>query len=170
MTTEEQRPRTRTQRARAWARDVLLVLVAFSLVHVFQTRGLAAGTAPAFSRVALAGEHVRVPTPGARRVVHFFATWCGVCKAEEHNLTAIAAEGDVLFVASASGTAEEVRRYARARGLTMPIVVDDGRLARAYGVRAYPTTFFVDGSGEIDFSVVGYTTELGLRARRFFTR
>lgn len=170
MTTEEAKSTpTFGQRARGWARDAAIVVAALLAVHVFQTRGLVDGVAPRFSRTTLTGETVSVPA-GERRVVHFFATWCGVCKAEEHNLEAIAGEGDVLFVASASGTADEVRAYARARGLTMPIVVDDGRLARAYGVTAYPTTFFVDAAGEIDFSVIGYTTELGLRARRFLTR
>jgi alkyl hydroperoxide reductase subunit AhpC len=53
----------------------------------------------------------------------------------------------------------------------MPIVLDpDGRLARAWGVRSLPTSFVVDREGEIRTVEVGYTTELGLRARLWLAR
>jgi thiol-disulfide isomerase/thioredoxin len=163
---------TRRERLRGFVRDGVFVVLALVAIHLFQTRNLTSGHAPPFTRASLGGANVTVPMAGRpHTVVHFFATWCGVCKLEEPNVVALAEAGDVLLVASASGTPDEVTRYARAHGLTMPIVVDaDGALARAYGVRAFPTTFFVDEGGEIDFSVVGYTTELGLRTRRFFTR
>lgn len=169
--TQEGEPRAPQRRRLGLLRDLVVVGVIVLGVHLWQTRGLVSGIAPAFDREGLDGERATIPDPsGHTRVVHFFATWCGVCRAEEHNVVALAAAGDVMLVASASGSRDAVARYARSRGLTMPIIVDDGELARAYGVRAYPTTFFVDGRGEIDFAVTGYTTEIGMRVRRFFTR
>lgn len=163
---------TRHERLRGFVRDGVFIVLAIVAIHLFQTRDLTSGRAPSFTRASLGGTTVTVPAQEKpRTVVHFFATWCGVCKIEEPNVIALAEAGDVVLVASASGRPDRVAQYARAHGLTMPIVVDaDGALARAYGVRAFPTTFFVDEGGEIDFSVVGYTTEIGLRTRRFFTR
>ncbi|MGC4117189.1 MAG: hypothetical protein QM765_22035 [Myxococcales bacterium] len=39
------------------------------------------------------------------------------------------------------------------------------KLARAWGVNAFPTSFFVGKDGEIRFVETGYTTELGMRLR-----
>ena len=41
----------------------------------------------------------------------------------------------------------------------------EGHLAAAWGVRAVPASFVVDRAGEVRFNEVGYTSELGLRAR-----
>lgn len=156
---------------RAIAKNLLLLSVALVAAHLYATRDVAKGVAPAIATRALDGRTVRIPAPDGRaRVVHFFATWCGVCQAEEHNLRALAGTGQLVLVASDSGSAAAVRAYAQAHDLRMPVVLDDGALKRAYGVSAYPTTFFVDAAGNVDFVEVGYTSELGLRARLFATR
>jgi thiol-disulfide isomerase/thioredoxin len=151
--------------------NLLLLVVAFTASHLYTTRRVTKGQAPAIVATALDGSSVRVPaSDGRARIVHFFATWCGVCSAEEHNLRALADTGQLVLVASDSGDEPSVRAHARAKKLEMPLVIDDGSLKRAYGVTAYPTTFFIDATGHVDFVEVGYTTELGLRARLFATR
>lgn len=157
--------------ARAFASNALLLALALLAAHVYATRNVAKGVAPTIDTRALDGRSVRVPAlDGRPRLVHFFATWCGVCRAQEHNLRALASTGQLVLVASDSGDTASVRAYAQAQGLHMPIVHDDGALKRAYGVSAYPTTFFVDAQGNVDFVEVGYTSELGLRVRLFGTR
>jgi len=152
--------------------NLLLLVLAFGASHLYTTRNVTKGAAPPIVATAIDGSMVQIPAPDGRaRIVHFFATWCGVCSAQEHNLRALAESGQLVLVASDSGDEADVRAHARAQRLGMPIVLDDdGSLKRAYGVTAYPTTFFIDPAGNVDFVEVGYTTELGLRARLFATR
>jgi peroxiredoxin len=92
--------------------------------------------------------------------------WC--LQRDALELGRLARDHDVVAVASQSGDATRVSRYATEHGITVPIVVDEaGALARSHGVRAFPTTFFIDREGEIRHVEVGYTTELGLRLRHF---
>jgi hypothetical protein len=66
-----------------------------------------------------------------------------------------------------------VRSYLDGRGdeEARGVVLDpDGALAQRYGVRAFPTTFFIDARGRIRHVEVGYTTWLGLEARLWLTR
>ena len=52
----------------------------------------------------------------------------------------------------------------------MQVVVDENdRLARAWGVRSFPTSFFVDADQRIRFTETGYTTSPGLWARFWLT-
>jgi peroxiredoxin len=87
------------------------------------------------------------------------------------NVAAVAEDHQVITVAVNSGGEQEVAAWMRERGLSMPTVVDPaGRLARSYGVRAFPTTFWVDAEGRIQNREVGYTSTLGLRARLWLAR
>jgi thiol-disulfide isomerase/thioredoxin len=158
-----ERTRERLRSALGW----VALLAAFVAIRAWQTRAAASGTAPELRGRTLAGVPVALAEHrGGPVAVHFWATWCGVCSLEEGNVVSLAEGGRVLTIASASGSAAEVRRYAESRGLSFPIVNDgDGSVARRWGVTAYPTTFYLDDAGVIRHVEVGYTTTLGMRAR-----
>jgi peroxiredoxin len=99
-------------------------------------------------------------------LLHFGATWCEVCKAEQHNIDAVTRDLPVLSVTSLSGSASDVAAVMGEGGRAQRMIVDEhGALAHRFGVRAYPTTFVIDREGMIRHVEVGYTTELGMRAR-----
>jgi peroxiredoxin len=163
MTHLSEKTRARLRSAAQWA----AVLAALIAVRAWQTRGAASGVAPPLHARTLTGTEVELAAfRGDAVAVHFWATWCGVCSAEQSNVESVARGGRVITIASASGSAADVERYTRSHDLEAPVVVDtSGALARAYGVTAYPTTFYLDGDGHIRHVEVGYTTTLGMRAR-----
>jgi thiol-disulfide isomerase/thioredoxin len=100
-------------------------------------------------------------------LVHFWASWCPVCRAEQSSIAAIAQDNqNVITIAMQSGTPEQVAAYMREQGIAFPVLNDpDGHIARAWGVHAVPVSFIIAPDGEIRFVEVGYTTQIGLRLR-----
>lgn len=154
---------------RRYGKEGLFVLVLLVGVHLFKTRKHPTGPAPVVPVQLLDGTRVELGAAGAEPLMlHFWATWCGVCSLEESTIESLSRDGHVLTVATHSGSAADLRRHMQARGLTFPVVNDpDGSLARKYGVHEFPSTFFLSRSGAITTSEVGYTTGLGLRLRRW---
>lgn len=151
-----------------WASDILLVLLVYLAIRAYQQRDVIAGPAPPLVGVSASGAPIDLAEyRGAPVMLHFWATWCGVCKLEQPSVVSLSADMPVLTVASRSGSPADVLGYLRERPMGQaPVVLDpQGQLARRFGVRAYPTTFVLDGDGEIRHVEVGYTSELGLRLR-----
>ena len=126
---------------------------------------MVSGTAPALQGVSLAGQPYTLPAHPARPVlVHFWATWCPICRAEQGSIAAIAHDyPDVITIAMQSGKPEEVAGYLRAQGVDFPVVNDaSGNLSNAWGVHAVPASFIIAPDGQIRFVEVGYTTGLGI--------
>jgi thiol-disulfide isomerase/thioredoxin len=155
-----------------WLRDLGLLSLAVVAIRAYQQRDLPRGSAPELRGVELDGGEVSLADyRGAPLLLHFWATWCGVCRAEQGSLDSIASDLPVLTVATQSGSASGVAAYVTQHGVRSRVVVDDANeLARRYGVGSFPTTFVLDGHGKIRFVEVGYTTELGLRARMWLAR
>ena len=108
----------------------------------------------------------RAAHPGQAVALHFWATWCGVCKLQEHSIGRVAADHAVLGVAMRSGSADQVARSMAQRALPWPTLADpDGRQARAWGVGAVPAFIVIAPDGRIASASVGYTTEIGMRLR-----
>lgn len=153
-----------------WLRGAFEVALAVAVlfgVRAYQVRGAARGAAPAWSAPTIAGERVELAQlRGSPFALHFWASWCGVCSAMRHNVRAFASEHRVISVASESGDVAAIRNFVAQHPVDAPVLADaNGALARAYGVRAFPTTFFIDANGGIRHVESGYTTELGMALR-----
>jgi peroxiredoxin len=161
-----------SRRATGWLLQVVFLLAVLFLVHLWQTRNLVSGTAPPLAGQTLEGNRFDLATAKkAPLVVHFWATWCPVCRLELDNIAALRPGHRVISVAMMSGAEKEILEYLRDQGVMLPVISDpQGELAGTWGVSGVPSTFILDAEGKIRFVEVGYTTRVGLRARLWLAR
>jgi thiol-disulfide isomerase/thioredoxin len=153
---------------RRYALYLLLLVLFVAGIRAWQQRDMVSGATPALQGITLAGLPYKLSEHPAQPVlVHFWATWCPICRAEQGTIAAIAHDHpNVITVAMQSGKPEQVIRYMREQGLSFPVVNDpDGRIASAWGVHAVPASFIIAPDGQIRFVEVGYTTSIGIRLR-----
>lgn len=158
----------RSSKWRGYAINALVIIVVVAGVRAWQQRDMVNGTAPALQGVTLAQFPYNLPAHSERPIlVHFWATWCSICRAEQGNIAAIARDHPhTITVAMNSGLTNEVAQYMKEQGLAFPTVNDpDGSISDAWGVHAVPASFIIAPDGRIRFIEVGYTTEVGLRLR-----
>lgn len=106
-------------------------------------------------------------------VIHFWASWCPICKLMEKSVINIAADYKVVGVALQSGPANDVIASMNRQGINYPVISDpNGKIGQQFGVNGVPATFIVDSDNTIRFVERGYSSEWGVRLRlwalRFF--
>jgi thiol-disulfide isomerase/thioredoxin len=137
-------------------------------IRLWQQRDLVRGAAPVLKGNTLTQTLYELPAhPAKPTLVHFWATWCSICRTEQGNIAAIAREyPNTISVAMSSGLSNEVTQYMQEQGIAFPAVNDpDGSISAAWGVHAVPASFIIAPDGQIQFVEMGYTTEIGLRLR-----
>lgn len=150
---------------------LIAFLLVFFGVRAYQHRDIASGQAPVLSGRSLDGRTVSTAAPGKPLLIHFWASWCRICRFEQNSIDAISKDHPVITVAMQSGGNEEVARHLHEQGIGFTVINDEhGDLSHQFGVRVVPTTFIIDTSGKIRFVEVGYSSELGLRARLWLAR
>ena len=165
-----------THLGRRWLRGALevgVVLLIFVLVSAWQTRKLLPDDgrpAPAFQLVDLAGRSVRLADyQGKTTLLHFWATWCGVCRQEFSALNAVHSGLDddqaVLTIVADSEDPERVRRFVRERGLAYPVLLATADVLKSYRVKAFPTNYYIDKDGRLRETTVGLSTRFSMQAR-----
>ena len=99
-------------------------------------------------------------------IVHFWATWCPVCKLEAPNIEKVSTRYNVISIAVKSDSNEKIHSYMSENALNYTVVNDaDGSLAKKFGIEVYPTTLIYDKKAQLQFMEVGYSTTLGLQIR-----
>lgn len=154
-------------------RDLAIVLLILFAFRAFQSRNVVKGELPEFSIATIDGERFTTSElKGERAIVHFWASWCGVCGMMESSVDKLAANTRVIRIAVQSGDEGRVGEYLASRGLSRDLMLIDtsGALAERFGIHAYPTTLFIDEEGTIRFAEVGYMSGFGMRARDFLVR
>lgn len=154
-------------------RDIAIVLIIIFAFRAFQSRGVVKGELPEFTIGTIEGENFAGSSlRGERVIVHFWASWCSVCGMMESSVDSLAEKTRVVRVAVQSGDRERVGAYLESRGLSRDgmLIDSSGALAERFGVKAFPTTLFIDEDGSIRFAEVGYISGLGMRARNFMLR
>lgn len=161
------------QRLRRWGLEGAIILAVLTAIHWYKARPLADGMAPALSgqsATTLEEIDLSIPSSGPR-LVHFWASWCPLCRFEEGSIEAIGKDYEVITVAMQSGDAVEISRYLAERALELRVIADpNGDIARRWGVQAVPASFIIGSDGHIRFRRIGYTTGLGLRTRLWLTQ
>ena len=113
--------------------------------------------APNFTVLDYEGNQVKLSDYiGKPIVLNFWATWCGYCKLEMPDFERARLENpDVLFlmVNATDGeyeTVELAKAYIEENGYGFEVVFDTMDQAQsAYGISAYPTTYFIDEVGNL---------------------
>lgn len=102
-------------------------------------------------------------------MVHFWATWCPVCKVEASNIQQISKHFNVLTIAVNSGSDENIDEYLKKNNLDFKVINDDtSSYARQFNIKVFPTTIIYDKNKNIVFSEVGYTSTFGLYLRMWW--
>jgi thiol-disulfide isomerase/thioredoxin len=117
-----------------------------------------------FEREALSGEIVSLSDYRGKPVlINFWATWCPPCVQEMPVIQAAANQyEDELVVLAVNGgeSVEQIGAFAEAFGYTLTFLLDpETSLANLYGVRGFPTTFFIDPEGLVQGTYIGMMDE-----------
>lgn len=121
--------------------------------------------APAFQLQSTAGSKVAFKGgDGHVTLVNFWASWCGPCAIEFPNLNQLAAEYktkgvqiDAINIDKDRPSADKfLNRYAK-DGVNLTVLLDpSAKVAAAYGAKAMPSSYIVDGKGVVRFTHVGF--------------
>lgn len=103
-------------------------------------------------------------------IIHFWATWCPVCKTEASNIENLSKNYQVLTIAVKSGSNQQIKNYMKKNNLSFKVFNDiDGKFSHLFNIQAFPTTLIYDTNQTLRFSDTGYTSTLGLYIRMFLT-
>ncbi len=120
-----------------------------------------------FELVNLAGEAVSLEQlEGERIYVKFWASWCSICLAGMDELSTLSAEATdykVITIVSPGFNGEmdkeDFIKWFDGLGYdNIEVLLDeDGTIAKAYGVRAYPTSAYIGSDGVLVKILPGHT-------------
>ena len=150
-----------------WILEIIIILIILLAVRFWMQRDVVSGIAPNISAVTLKGQQFELYKDHRRPIlVHFWATWCPVCKLEQSNIENTAKDLPVVTIAMQSGDNHELSQFMQDEKLSFDVINDEsGVLSKSYNIRGVPVSFIINKENNIEFVEVGYTTEIGLRLR-----
>jgi thiol-disulfide isomerase/thioredoxin len=128
--------------------------------------------APDFTFKTVDGKDIQLSKMKGKVVlINFWATWCGPCRAEIPGFLEIYEKykGKGLEIVGISLDEEGwrvVTPFVQRFKINYPVVIGDGKVARAYGnIEAIPASFFVDKKGNIVERHIGYLSKENLEKK-----
>lgn len=111
---------------------------------------------------------------GRAVLLNFWASWCEPCRAEMPTLQQLADlyGPDKLLVLAINfkERASRALQFATTTGVTLPVLLDvDGRTARQWDVKVFPTTLLIDSRGRAQQRVSGEVDWTGSAAEKLVT-
>lgn len=164
--------KTRAQKVRSVLIDIAIIFAIFFGMHLWRTRDLpdVGEPAPQLELLDLEGSAHNLESYRGRPVlVHFWATWCGVCRTEFGALNAVddaAADDAVLLAVVEDGeNLDQIRQFAASRGLDYTILRATPETMAEWNVSVFPTNVYIAPDGAVAQRTVGRAFGWGMRAR-----
>lgn len=101
-------------------------------------------------------------------VLNVWATWCAPCIKEMPELEALShARPDLVVIglAAQGDSPARLRQFARALGVSYPIVAGTAPLMQEFKVRAFPTTLLFNPEGKLVLTRLGQVTRAELESQ-----
>lgn len=173
------------RRIRSLLIDVAIVVTVVYAVQLWRAQSLvpAESDAPGLHLLQLGhnGEPDRLVQlddfAGRPVLIHFWATWCGVCETEIGMVNAVhrALEGQqpVLLTVVDDSDADHVaalRSYMQQHDIEWNVLLGDRETLNAWRVEVFPTDYFITPDGRVDSVHTGFSTAWGMRWRLWWAR
>jgi thiol-disulfide isomerase/thioredoxin len=154
---------------------ICVACLAVGWIFSSQTGGLDLDLAPQTGKVApdfqlesLDGEQITLAKYRGKPVmINFWALWCDPCLSEmpviQSRFRELSPELVVLAIEDGPG-GFDLENYVSEAEFTFVVMPGSDDVSRMYGVRAYPTSFFIDANGIIQSVVVGSISGVELDA------
>ena len=130
-------------------------------------RPLIGTPAPRLTLTSIDGESIDLGDLYGKKAVYlkFWATWCIPCRQQmphfEHAYQTAGADLAVIAInVGMNDPLEDVRKFRDEYGIHMPIVIDDGRLAKALNLQITPQHVLIGRDGHIRY--VGHLADAAL--------
>ena len=121
--------------------------------------------APGFKLEQLKGDHVTFPDDYQNKVValRFWADWCPFCESEMIALEPVYQkyknQGFIILAINVRQDRDTAQKFIDKLNISYDSLLDsEGEVAREYGVMGLPTTFFINGKGELQTRILGEST------------
>lgn len=117
--------------------------------------------APELKLETIDGEEISLEDFRGKKVfINFWATWCPPCRAEMPDIQRFYEDEDVVVLAVNLSHTEDslstVKSFIEDGGFTFPVLLDkEGKVAETYKVYAYPTSYFIDSDGRVQYTALG---------------
>lgn len=166
----EAKPRRRWTR---WLGEIVFFLVILLGIQWWQRRDLMPADgrpAPQVQLLDLEDRPVSLADfKGMRVQLHFWATWCGVCRMEHGALNAVhdglGKDQKLVAIVADGQDVEKLKSYIEEQGIRYPVLRADDAALKAFGVKQFPTNYFLSPDGTLSANDVGWSTRWGMRAR-----
>ncbi len=169
--TTPRKPTSLGRRLLRWSLELGALGLCFTLLSAWQTRNLLESTsAPSFELTSLQGSRVNLESfRGKTVLIHFWATWCGVCRQEFSALNHLHNHLDpneaLLSIVADTEDPAALAAFVRENAIEYPVLLATPEVLAAYQVSAFPTNYYLDSEGTIQDSTVGLSNRFAMSAR-----
>jgi len=156
-------------------REIVVFAVAFfiisNILSYFNAPKLSSNKLPYFSATTIGGKLFSSQAKHHKPLlIHFWATWCPICKIENSSISALSSKFDVITVAESSGSNKKIKKFLQQHHLKFRVINDkNGLIASLFKVKAFPSSFIYNPKNKLKFVDVGYSSYLGLYARLLYS-
>ena len=120
----------------------------------------------ALSTQKLINNTLYTPDKSKPLMVHIWATWCPICKAEIDNIQRVSEYYEVVTIAVDSGNDYALHKYMQEHNFNFRVINDSTKqISTHLNIEVFPTTLIYNKNKELVFSEVGYTSSFGLFIR-----